>query len=146
MLWFTLGTAVSLAFMEIGGGYAFAGQGATPLPAAFRVILLGGHLPGGFHAHGGIMVVLGLSNLWGLASLSQRYSNSVWHWVQWTGYCIIGYSIWLASAFAGAIYITGQYSAGFWFYIFIAIVALAKTILPPPWRDSSSASSSLGDS
>jgi hypothetical protein len=63
-----------------------------------------------------------------------------------TGYCIIGYSIWLASAFAGAIYITGQYSAGFWFYIFIAIVALAKTILPPPWRDSSSASSSLGDS
>jgi len=134
ILWFVLGIAVSLVFMEIGGGYAFAGKEGTLVPTAFRVILLGGHLPGGFHTHGWIMVLLGLLQLWGISSISQRCNRWNWNLVQVSAYGLIGYSIWITVAFAGGSLLTHQYNAAIWFYLFTAIIATAKTLLPPPFR------------
>lgn len=125
---------MSLAYIGIGGGYAFAGQGGTVVPEAFRVILLGGHLPGGFRTHGWIMVLLGLVQFWGVSSIWQGFTRRGWQVVQLSSYGIIGYSVWIAVAFGGQSVHAGQYNAGFWYYVFIATVATAKTLLPPPWR------------
>jgi hypothetical protein len=129
ILWLAVGIGIDVTLIGIGAGYALAGKSAAVAPDVFTVLLK--FIPFGLYGHGWIMVVLGTSNLWGLAQVSRGAERMSWRIVKITSRAILFYSFVVAFCLIGSIWVTNQYSGGFWWYLFMAVLAGAFVSLPP---------------
>lgn len=130
--WFAVGIGINVTIIGIGAGYALASTRATPYVDGFRVLRY--FMPFGLYPHGWIMVILGLTNMWGLAQLQRGFDRRGWRLVKITGRLILAYNFFVMVCMVGAIWVNHQYSAGFWWYLFVAILEGAVVSLPPTFR------------
>lgn len=132
VIWFTVAFTISFTLTAIGAGFAFAGAHATVAPQVYKFVAI---FPGRLRTHGWVLFLLGISNFWSVAALTQIYSKTAYTIGRLSGIGILFYSVFTAIGFLAGITTGGVgYNAGVWWYLMIAVLSVAKVALPPPFR------------
>ncbi len=125
-LWLLIGLAQSVTLIVVGASYAHSASAADP--AASTLL---GHAPG-LHAHGWVLLALGLTNIWGFAVVHQCLTRTGWVVHRWSSIAASLYTIYCAYAFAYGWVQTGVMDDHAWWYGLLVVLSLIVLVLPPP--------------